>query len=78
MTYKEFRSDVLKEASNRPNYIRFGQSVFNYIDSKYGVARTVQFVDGVDCFYDDNKVEEFIKLSYNHAKETCSWTDKSQ
>jgi len=60
MEYSEFRSDVLKNATDRPKYIRFGQAVFNYIEEKYGVSRAVQFIDNIDCFYDDSNVEAFI------------------
>jgi hypothetical protein len=35
--------------------------VFNVIDEQFGgVARDVQLIDGVDCFYDDR--EETINL----------------
>lgn len=60
MTYEEFITDVWAEVAKCPKSWRKGQSVFNVIDEKYGVARTVQFEDGVDCFYDDR--EETINL----------------
>lgn len=63
MEYNELRSEVLKLAKERPSFIRKGQFVFNYIDEKYGVAREVQFVDGVDCFYDDSQIESFLVRS---------------
>ena len=53
---------------SKPNNWRDGQFVFNYIDEKYGVARAVQFIDGVDCFYDDSKIEDFISRSYEYIK----------
>ena len=43
-----------------PKNWRKGQSVFNYIDNVYGVARTIQFKYGIDCFYNDNNIEEFL------------------
>jgi hypothetical protein len=49
---------------NKPKDWRDGQFVFNYIDKKYGVARFIQLMEGVDCFYNDDKIEEFIKISY--------------
>lgn len=64
MEYFEFREHIFNELKNKPKWSRLGQFVFNYIDEHYGVARQVQFVDGVDCFYDDSKIEEFIKLSF--------------
>ena len=26
----------------------------------YGVVRAVQFVDGVDCFYNDGEIDNFL------------------
>ena len=63
MTREELAEEVFREAANRPSYIRFGQFVFNYIEEHYGVARQVQFIDGVDCFYRDDKVLEFLEKS---------------
>lgn len=63
MEYNELRGEVLKLAKERPSFIRKGQFVFNYIDEKYGVAREVQFVDGVDCFHDDSQIDNFLVRS---------------
>ena len=61
MTYGDFITEIWKEVAKCPKSWRRGQSVFNVIDDKYGdVARKVQMVDGVDCFYDDR--EETINL----------------
>lgn len=43
-----------------PKNWRKGQSVFNYIDNVYGVARTIQFKYGIDCFYNDDNIDEFL------------------
>ena len=43
-----------------PQNWRKGQSVFNYIDNVYGIARTIQFKWGIDCFYNDNNIDEFL------------------
>lgn len=51
MTYEEFREDIFKNIKHLPNNWKGGQKVFNYIDSKYHVARTVQFDYGIDYFY---------------------------
>ena len=62
--YKDFRREVMAAMKNKPEQWRDGQFVFNYIDEIYGVARHVQFVEGVDCFYDDTQIEPFIKACY--------------
>lgn len=64
MTYEEFRLDIFKNIKNLPDNWRKGQKVFNYIDSKYHVARKVQFDYGIDCFYRDNLIDEFIRGAY--------------
>lgn len=61
MTLQEFRNEVLEGIKDLPSYWRHGQKVFNWIDKTYGVARIVQFSDNVDCFYNDDNVDEFIK-----------------
>lgn len=64
-TFEEFQNEVLGWVDNRkPKEWRRGQAVFNYIDSKYNVARDVQFLDKVDCFYNDNVIDQFILLSW--------------
>ena len=62
-TIEELTEEVVTAASVRPSYMRFGQFVFNYIDEHYGVVRQVQFIDGVDCFYCDDRVTEFLDKS---------------
>lgn len=64
LTFNEFKKDILDEVENCPKSWRKGQSVFNIIEDKYGVARSVQFEDGIDCFYNDNEIEQFITNSY--------------
>lgn len=68
MTFEEFRNEVLTAMYSKPKNWRDGQFVFNHIDVEYGVARSVQFLYGVDCFYDDSKIEEFIAISYEFIK----------
>jgi hypothetical protein len=63
MKIEELTQEVVTASQTRPDYIRFGQFVFNYIEEHYGVARQVQFIDGVDCFYRDDKVFEFLNKS---------------
>lgn len=69
-TLEEFRNEVLDYAYNhKPVEWRYGQAVFNYIDEHYNVARRVQFIDKIDCFYNDELIDQFILLSY---KQLCS------
>ena len=61
MTYNDFITEIWLNVDNCPKAWRKGQKVFNVIDKLYGnVARDVQFIDGVDCFYDDS--DETISL----------------
>ena len=64
MSFEEFQNEVLQAIRQRPSQYRRGQAVFNYIDEKYGVARYVQFEEGIDCFYDDSKIIPFIRASW--------------
>ena len=68
----EFRADVLTAMQKKPKGWRDGQFVFNYIDEVYGVARYVQFNEGVDCFYNDEKIDEFIDKCYNTLMESLN------
>jgi hypothetical protein len=69
ITFKEFYQEIFDFVAERPAGWRKGQAVFNYIDQWYGdLARTVQFQYGIDCFYDDNKCEEFISKCYDIMK----------
>ena len=61
MTSTELKIEVLKAMENKPKEWRNGQFVFNYIDENYApVARQVQFRDGIDCFYRDDMIDQFI------------------
>lgn len=64
MTFGDFKNEIDNVIINRPKSWRKGQAVFNYIESKYGVARAVQFEDGIDCFYRDDQIEEFLQNTY--------------
>ena len=64
MTHQEFKDDIYSGIKELPENWRKGQKVFNYISRKYGVARTIQFDHGVDCFYNDDMIDEFIEKSY--------------
>ena len=70
MQYDEFKADIIRQMDNRPSWSRKGQFVFNYIEEKYGdVARYVQFIDHIDCFYNDSMIEPFIIKCYCSLKE---------
>ena len=73
MTKEELLSKI--RPSKRPEYLRKGQYIFNWIDANYqypiygdsfneeaysSIAREVQFIDKIDCFYDDSKIDDFI------------------
>lgn len=61
---EEFDSIIGKAIKQMPDDWRKGQKVFNAIDSEFGVARFVQFQCGVDCFFDDSKIDEFKENAY--------------
>lgn len=63
MEFKDLKREIEKNISTKPDTWRYGQFVFNYIDEKYGVARCVQFIDDIDCFYDDSYIDPFILRS---------------
>ena len=64
MLYEDFKKEIEQVIKNRPCCYRKGQAVFNYIDEKYGVARTVQFYYNIDCFYKDDNIDDFIECSW--------------
>lgn len=63
MTYEDLKEEVFEALKTKPSDWRDGQFVFNYIDEKYVVARIVQFVYNIYCFYDDSCINEFIAKS---------------
>lgn len=58
ITVEELKKEISK--IEFPKNWRKGQSVFNYIDNVYGIARTIQFKYGIDCFYNDNNIDDFL------------------
>jgi hypothetical protein len=70
-SFEDFRSGVFRFVDNKPKAWRDGQAVFNYINDTYGVARAVQFGKNVDCFFDDTKIDEFIRESYDVYLDGC-------
>ena len=70
ITFEEFIQDIYTKMSDKPKDWRRGQFVFNYIEENYGdVAREVQFQDHIDCFYNNDKIEEFIEACYKRLKD---------
>ena len=67
MTFDELKKEVNDSLLNsKPNDWRDGQFVFNVINHLYnGLSREVQFNDGIDCFYNDSKIDLFINTCYN-------------
>lgn len=62
MTEEQLRKEIKEFLKNKPKGWRDGQAIFNYIDNAYGVAREVQMIRGVDCFYNDDNINEFIEV----------------
>lgn len=62
--YEDFKDLVMKKVGECPRCWRKGQAVFNVVDEQFNVAREVQFVDNVDCYYDDTKIEEFLRHAW--------------
>ena len=58
ITVEELKKEISK--IEFPKNWRKGQSVFNYIDAVYGVARNIQFKYGIDCFYKDDNIDDFL------------------
>lgn len=66
LTKDEFKGLILHDAGTmRKSYpmLRKGQSIFNTVDPE--ISRHVQFVKGIDCFYDDSKIDEFLDACYD-------------
>ena len=81
MTKDEFTTKILQIADEmkrlNPAW-RFGQSVFNTVDEYVGVARTVQFKKGVDCFFKDDMVQAFLDKCWEVAEPTLKDIDVSE
>ena len=69
LSKEEFIQKVRTDASESclifPD-LRLGQAIFNSVEELFGseIARTSQFVYNIDCFYDDNKVDDFLEKCY--------------
>ena len=59
ITIKELKESIY--GVQIPTHWRHGQFVFNRVEALFGrVAREVQFLDHIDCFYDDTKIDRFL------------------
>ena len=64
ITIKELKESIY--GVQIPTRWRHGQFVFNRVEALYGeVAREVQFLDHIDCFYDDTKIDRFLDAVLN-------------
>ena len=68
ITFEEFNNEIKTALKDKPSWSRDGQFVFNYIDKHYHVAREIQFIDSIDCFYNDNIIDAFILAAFNKLK----------
>lgn len=69
MTYEDFKAYIMAEVEKyRKPFIRKGQAVFNIVESHFGVARTVQFTDHVDCFHRDQDIEAFLQAAWKYVE----------
>ena len=69
MKLEDLKKEIEEAIKYKPSHWRDGQFVFNYIDERYGVARTIQFKDWVDCFYDESKIVQFIEKAAQRITE---------
>lgn len=74
-TYEEFKEAIQAVTDNYPQNWRKGQKIFNATEellwrlTSHNIAREVQFEDHVDCFYNDNIIDEFLTkcwIRYNN------------
>lgn len=61
ITFNELKNEVMGKARFKHHYLRLGQFVFNYMHGFYKVAYEVKEKDGVDCYYRDDMIDEFLK-----------------
>lgn len=60
ITFEEVKDRIYSESI--PDNWREGQFVFNRAEELYGkVARDVQFIDKVDCFFRNADINKFIE-----------------
>lgn len=62
--FGDFVVKIWKKSDQYPRYMRIGQRIFNAIEDLYGIAYKVRDTSGIDCFYDDDKVDAFIDATW--------------
>ena len=71
MTYDDFKEYIMAEVKKfrKPfPFIRKGQAVFNIVESHFGVARSVQFQDHIDCYHRDQDIEAFLQAAWKRIE----------
>ena len=66
---EKFLKDVWGKVAECPKDWRLGQSVFNIVDSEYGVAKEVLVKDEIDCYYDDEYIDMFLEKAWIRYKQ---------
>lgn len=59
--YSKMLAIYKKASTERPDGWRFGQAVFNFTFGKYPEQANMLRGSDVDCFYNDDKINEFIE-----------------
>lgn len=73
-TKEVFLRKIYEEAKKMQPTQRKGQSIFNATELLYQIGRVVQMHNGIDCFYDDSKINQFLDLAYDAYAETINVT----
>lgn len=69
MTKEEFLDNINNLVDECPRIWRRGLSVFNVVEALYGkIAKEVQLIDKVDCFYEDGNIDEFLDCVWKRLK----------
>lgn len=77
MTYAGFVQQVQNQTELFPESWRLGQKIFNAVEALFeGLGRDVQFGDGIDCFYDDNQIGNFLTAAYDRLAAQNSECEK--
>ena len=67
MNFDTFKKEIYNALKYKPDFWPNGRFVFNYIEENYGgVGSYVELIEGVNCYYDDEKIDEFISLCYKN------------
>ena len=77
ITLKQLVAELNKALKTKPDYIRRGQCIFNYMESTYGVASEVQFEDKIDCFYNDSMILKFVAACFKRINNKIeAWNNR--